>query len=217
MDRLDDVNKDWNIMGGILDIHNDPHGLRLVRSAYFENRTFHVQSDLPVFTEMIGDRDFRTDFVETAETIQKSNLMPLYLYYFNYTTKAKADLSIGHLLRIKHQTGLRRFLPSEVNIFTEAVGMRLREDVGLTVPNYGVCHGDELKYLFMLDDLVLIKPGSPNYLTSKLMVRMWTQFATNRYSSSNKVSDCIFLLAFSYSLDTATWTNLVGNRQPMML
>jgi hypothetical protein len=42
----------------------------------------------------------------------------------------------------------------------------------------GACHGDEIPYLFRVEMLkVDLEPGTPEYVTSLRMAKLWTNFA----------------------------------------
>lgn len=42
----------------------------------------------------------------------------------------------------------------------------------------GACHGDEIPYLFRVEMLkVDLEPGTPEYVTSVRMAKLWTNFA----------------------------------------
>ncbi|XP_043229758.1 pyrethroid hydrolase Ces2a-like [Amphibalanus amphitrite] len=45
------------------------------------------------------------------------------------------------------------------------------------IPEAGVSHGDDLRYLFSTDNLPRERPGSPGYAMTRFMVNLWTNFA----------------------------------------
>lgn len=185
-------------MSGILDIPLDNSiGLEQIRKEYFGGRRYFSEShDLATFTELMTDRDFFAGIrklvklylnLNTSMTSSTSNIAPLYLYHFNYTGTTRRDrrtteLGLGHLIRVKYNNagtaGSR--IPMELRIAAEVTRLKGMEFLGLKIPDYGVCHGDDIKYMFLPAEALKIRRGSENYKFSKDLVSAWVQFAKSR-------------------------------------
>ena len=53
------------------------------------------------------------------------------------------------------------------------------------VPELGVSHGDDLRYLFSTDNLPRERPGSPGYAMIRFMVNLWVNFARTGHPKSD--------------------------------
>lgn len=127
--------------------------------------TIKFQENFQNITNAFSDRLY---LYFTRETVQiQSKLSPIYLYYFNYRLKR----GLTYLYDVNPAWPLiPQFVWKEIKWFLDEYIFK-REHLFL-----GVIHGDDVALVFKFP-MIDLSPGTKDFEHSRLMVKMWTQFA----------------------------------------
>ncbi|CAL8090404.1 unnamed protein product [Orchesella dallaii] len=134
---------------------------------YLEEPNADSLDELRNFTNMFTDRFWLTDLHRAVK--YQSKLAPVYLYYYTYSGEfTLTDFVLA--------------LKGEHHPLVEILAMTLKNLVKKylfweTLPNFGICHSDELSLQFYMPLLARISPSHRDYEMSREIVKLWVQFA----------------------------------------
>lgn len=116
----------------------------------------------PFLLQLLSDTEFNLSAKRFIQFYQRATKQPVYRYRFTF----ESPHNLYKKLYSKYFHKLFRIKQILIQIF-------LSPDLQLP----GVCHGDELTYLFKSKYSRKFKPGSIEELTQYRMIKLWTNFA----------------------------------------
>jgi hypothetical protein len=99
----------------------------------------------------------------------QAELSKVYLYYFSY----KRDKGLANFI-----LAAKGHYPVMLEILYSVVSSWVKRNVfGMTLPNYGVCHADDLVMFFPMPWDSEVRSGGGDYDISVEIIRLWTSLA----------------------------------------
>ncbi|CAG7817505.1 unnamed protein product, partial [Allacma fusca] len=150
-----------------------------VLSAKIKDIYFPKDSDLTVdqklqqFTKLFSDAQFNLH-VSHSISVQRQ-FSPVYPYYFSRRGGPSLSVFLDMLMK-RSSLAIKLLKFFATNLYNKLTGNKPMD--------YGVCHGDDLAMLFVVDKLFNVEkdPNSADYIFSKAMVKLWADFATDETS-----------------------------------
>jgi carboxylesterase type B len=145
-----------------------------IKEIYFpQDTTFTKETKLLQYTKLFSDSNFNLH-VSHCISVQKQ-FSPVYPYYFSRTGGPSLTVLLDMLMkRSSLPVKLLKFIAT--TLYNKVTGNRPTD--------YGVCHGDDLAMLFVIEKVFHVKkdPNSEDYKFSKDMVKLWVDFARDETS-----------------------------------
>jgi carboxylesterase type B len=174
-ESLENFSANWKALAPKSFIYYDnPGAAEKIRKQYFGQTSKKFTSDdYSKATQIFSDRYFLTCHGEATRAHSKH--APTYSYYFSHTNPEGNGLGLAMGAAKGKYPVILELLVAKIKymVYTKVLGWEVRD--------YGVCHADELMYLFYTIPTTGIWKGSPHYEFSKSLLKLWVNFAENGY------------------------------------